>query len=169
MHRNLRASNVLFIITIFFSFVANAGDIEWSGLYRMEGTVINNAILDGTHKKTKEYGLHNLILRPRIVAADGLYIDAQFGVHEKPVGNQMGAYLGEGPGNGTGADINNSNASAERTSSTEVRISQFYLTWIQEHGALLAGRAPLHFGLGMTYSSGRGLFDHFADVRDIVG
>ena len=49
-----------------------AADLEWNGLYRFEANHIEKSELSG--EATKDYGLHHLILRPKIVAADGLFI-----------------------------------------------------------------------------------------------
>jgi len=149
-----------------------AGDLEWSGLYRAEGFMLGKMALDGTTGK-KEYGVHTLILRPKIVAADGLYINSQlsiFNADSAQVGNQLGAYFGNGLGGGTALDGGTiSNTLAESQQSEEFRVSHFYLTHVQDFGSLLVGRAPMHFGLGITHNAGRELFDHFADTRDMVG
>jgi len=156
-----------------------AGDLEWSGLYRVEGYNFQDLLLDSSDAKRKEYGVHTLILRPKIVAADGLYINAQFSIfnadtnttgdERTALGNQLGAYFGNGPGNGVPTDSTNSNTLAENQESEQIRVTHFYLTHVQEFGSLIVGRAPQHFGLGMTHNAGRGIFDHYADTRDLVG
>lgn len=147
--------------------VAFAGDLEWSGLYRFEANTINNPFLDRSLEKSKDYGVHTLILRPKIVAADGLYINSQINIFNEASAdgaNQLGDYFGDGLGGTT-----YSNSLAQSQKENKVRMSQYYLTLEQEHGALLVGRAPIHFGLGITHNAGRGLFDHFSDTRDLVG
>jgi hypothetical protein len=43
------------------------------------------------------------------------------------------------------------------------------MSWVQEFGQLVVGRAPLQFGLGLAANSGSGMFDHYIDTRDMVG
>lgn len=148
---------------------ALAGDLEWSGVYRAEGYSLDTMNLDSSTAKRKEYGLHTLILRPKIVAADGLYLNAQLNVFNADDYNQMGAYFGNGLGVGTPTSSQDSNTLQENQASEQLRLTHFYLTHVQEHGSLIVGRAPQHFGLGMTHNAGRGMFDHFADTRDMVG
>mgnify|MGYP000102433212 CR=1 FL=1 len=52
---------------------AKAGDISWSGLYRIEYFQSENLELNGT-KKRDAYFLQHLVLDPKFVAADGLTI-----------------------------------------------------------------------------------------------
>lgn len=134
---------------------AYAGDLEWSGLYRIEGQTFNNPLLDRSDATRKEYGVHTLILRPKIVAADGLYIRGQLNLTTTEENNQFGVYWGSGLDRGLRSE--------------RFRVTQFYLTHVQEFGSLLVGRAPVDFGLGITHNSGNDLFDHFADIRDLVG
>lgn len=148
-----------------------AGDIEWSGLYRIEGFTFDNLVLDSALEKRKEYAAHTLILRPKIVAADGIYINAQLNIFNNQGYNQMGAYLGDGPGHTNGSpstSVNDSSAQTSNERSVQLLVSQYYLTVMQENGAFIAGRIPFQFGLGITYNSGSGLFDHFADTRDAI-
>lgn len=167
-----------FIYIALFALVAShaeisfAGDIEWSGLYRIEGYSFNDLVLDTSLAKRKEYGVHNLILRPKIVASDGIYITSQLNIFNNQGYNQLGAYLGDGPGRTNGSPstgVNDSSAQTANERSVQLLVSQFYLTVLQENGALVAGRVPMNFGLGVSYNAGTGLFDHFQDTRDGVG
>lgn len=155
-----------------------AGDLEWSGLYRAEGYTIHNSMLDSGKSNRKEYGVHTLILNPKIVAADGLYINSQlniFNSEDTEAGNQSGAYFGHGIGTSScspdsaSCSSTNSNTAGENQASEEIRVTQFYLTFRQEYGALIVGRVPLDFGLGISHSAGKGFFDHYSDTRDMVG
>ncbi len=165
-------NNSLFILiaTLIFSASAQAGDLEWSGVYRIEANHIKNAELDGRELE-KNYGTHHLILRPKIVAADGLTIYSQFDIFnsEDPSyeNSQFGQVWGSGIGS-TSTSSSSSNSTSERQKAESIVVSQLYLTYVQEFGQLLVGRAPLHFGLGITHNAGRGLFDHWYDTRDLV-
>lgn len=158
-----------FVFTSGFSSLAIAGDLEWSGQYRIEGYYIDNPEVKGGQKKSKEYGVHHLILRPRIVAADGLYINSQIQFLNSNVGGpQLGSLWGSDIGDGSPTSSEDSAAASEHGAQENLVLSEFYMTYAQEYGALLVGRAPLEFGLGMTYNAGKGLFDHYYDNRDLV-
>lgn len=150
-------------------------DIEWSGTYRIEGNFIKNSELDGRNRE-KAYGLHHLVLKPKIIAADGLNIYGRFDVlnSEAYSNSQLGQIFGHGVRdsstavNATTGD-DDSNVLSQRQSSETLQVNHLYLTLTQEFGALIAGRAPIHFGLGMFHNAGEGLFDHWFDTRDMVG
>lgn len=160
-------------VSILFFFVSSfcfAGDLEWSGLYRIEGQSIQNPQLKSGSTKNKDYGVHHLIMRPKIVAADGLYIQGQFHVlnSNTDAGNNTtygGPQLGSIWGNGLSYNSGLQENQREET----FAVSEFYVSLAQEFGSLIAGRAPLQFGLGMTYDAGKGLFDHYYTNRDLVG
>lgn len=164
------------IAALLFQHSANA-DIEWSGVYRIEGHHIKNSELRSQGKELS-YGLHHLVLRPKIVAGDGLMIFGQFDILNEATNyknSQMGQVWGSGvrDSSTTAASATNSaedsNTLSERQRAETIEVSQLYLTLTQEYGTLIVGRAPLQFGLGMTYSAGRGLFDHWYDSSDMVG
>lgn len=181
MQKNTKIFITLSILlnSLFFSFIASA-DIEWSGLYRFEGTAIHNSELNDKGRDLG-YGLHHLILRPKIIAGDGLTIYGQFNLLNSSAypNSQMGQVWGHGVNTGdnntapgtTNADNTgpNSNVISNTQKAETIEVSQLYLTLNQEFGQFIVGRAPLQFGLGMTYSAGRGLFDHWYDTRDLVG
>lgn len=162
------------IISALFTPSVQAADLEWSGTYRIEGNFIKDSELDGTSEK--DYGLHHLILRPKIVAGDGLTIYSQFHLFNagtsaaSPYANsQIGQFFGSGPNETPATTINGSNALGDTERADSIQVSQLYLSYTQEYGALVAGRVPLQFGLGITHNAGNGLFDHWYDSRDIVG
>ncbi|NJL24430.1 MAG: hypothetical protein HC902_04185 [Calothrix sp. SM1_5_4] len=158
-----------FLVSTLFFNSAYAGDIEWSGVYRIEGYHLSNTELE--RGKELNYGLHHLVLRPKIVAGDGLTIFGQFDILNQSgfANSQLGQLWGSGVGAATPTSSDNSNTMSGHQKSDTLNVSLLYLTFSQEYGALIVGRAPLQFGLGMTYSAGRGLFDHWYDNRDMVG
>jgi len=158
-----------FLVSALFLNSAVAGDLEWSGVYRFEGNFIKNSELD--HGKEKTYGLNHLVLRPKIVAGDGLTIFGQFDILNEGTAyanSQMGQIWGNGVGTGAPTSANDSNTLSQTQKSETLEVTQLYLTFSQEYGSLLVGRAPLHFGLGITHNAGRGLFDHWFDTRDLA-
>ncbi len=160
------------VATVLLSPVLYAGDIEWSGVYRIEGYHLKNSELRGSNKRELNYGLNHLVLRPKITAGDGLTIYGQFNIfnNSRYPNSQMGQVFGSGVGSTTpGTSVDDSNAISENQKAETLEVSQLYLTYSHEYGQLIAGRAPIHFGLGMSHNAGRGLFDHFYDTRDLVG
>jgi hypothetical protein len=155
--------------SLFLNSTAMAGDLEWSGLYRFEGNFLKNSEL-GSKGKELSYGLHHLVLRPKIVAGDGLTIFGQFDILNNTgyPNSQMGQIWGGGIGTGVPTSANNSNSQGQTQEADTIQVTQLYLTYAQEYGQLLVGRAPLQFGLGITHNAGRGLFDHWYDTRDMA-
>jgi hypothetical protein len=153
---------------------ALSADFKWSGRYRWEGVSLRNSNLEngGT---SKAYMLHHLILEPTIVAADGLNIYGRFDILNSAnplyANSQFGQFFGRGPGSSTvtPTDTTNSNVVSQSQSSDTIAINSLYLAWIQEFAALMVGRMPVQFGLGMTHNSGAGEFDHWMDTKDLVG
>lgn len=167
----LIASALATVLSTGFIQRADAADLDWTGIYRIEGYHIVNSELSDDDRE-KSYGLHHLALQPKIVAGDGLTIYARLDLFNSSnvalANSQMGQVFGSGLG-AAGTNANDSDALAQRQKSESVDVTQLYLTYVQEHGAFIAGRAPLHFGLGMTHNAGNGLFDHWFDNRDLVG
>ena len=165
----------IFLITLTSMFTSSCpawADIEWSGVYRVEAYNLKNSDLDGRGKEIN-YGVHHLVLRPKIVAGDGLTVFGQFDILNNVdyPNSQLGSWIGSGVGQAgtpsTSAD--DSNVLSRNQQSGTIGVSQLYLTYTHEYGQLIVGRVPLQFGLGVTYSAGRGLFDHWYSTDDLVG
>ncbi len=157
------------VILLSTGLIANA-DLEWSGVYRFEAmTFDKTSFLDDGSKK--EYATHHLVLKPKITVADGFEVNARFdalnGATDQTVhpNNQIGSSLGSSPSN----NDQYYSSRAGNAGADTVEITQAYLTYNHNFGALIVGRAPVHFGLGMTFDAGDGLFDHWYDTRDMVG
>ncbi len=156
---------------ILFSAVAANADIEWGGTYRVEGVKVENSEMDNI-ERNKQYMLHHLVLSPKITAYDGLTIYGRFDImnSESYPNSQVGQFFGSGLSGATTAppSAENNNILSDRQSSDFIAVNSLYLTFAQEFGLLTVGRAPLQFGLGMTYNAGTGAFDHWFDNRDMV-
>lgn len=151
-------------------------DISWSGNYRIEAVKVKGAELD-SNQHSKAYLLHHLVLQPKLVAADGINIYGRFDLLNSPVtdNNLAGQSFGTGPSSSTGpqtagaANTPSNVFSDNQDFNSPLLVTQLYATWTQEFGVFVVGRAPLRFGLGMTYSDGSGLFDHYMTSRDMIG
>ncbi|MCB9073883.1 MAG: hypothetical protein H6623_09695 [Bdellovibrionaceae bacterium] len=160
---------ITFLYVFFMSLSASA-DIEWNGTYRIEGVRVKNSELNEV-KRNKNYILHHLVLNPKITAYDGLTIYGRFDIlnsNQYP-NSQVGQFFGSGVGDSTQAQNGDTNdILSDRQKSDFIAVNNLYLTYAHEFGLLTVGRAPLHFGLGMSYNSGAKAFDHWFDNRDLV-
>ena len=169
----------LLVLTIFlWSSFAAAGDIKWEGTYRYEGLkVFNPSLADsGTNKS---YMLHHLTLRPQFQAFDGLTIHSRFDLfnNSRYPNDQLGQTFGAGVNNNNaagapvttpGTNSGNSNTTSDQQPAGAIAVNEIYANWIHEFGVLTVGRAPMHFGLGIAFNGGFGMFDHWLENRDLV-
>ncbi len=148
------------------SISAQAMSVDWVGNYRFEYTDIDKPSL-GNPGLRKSYFLNHINLGPRIQAMDGVTIVAN--IELLPNATYPDSQLGSVLGTGARANASTSALTSTNQSTTSIVVNQAYVRAQQEYGALLAGRAPLEFGLGITHNAGGGLFDHWAMNRDLVG
>lgn len=144
---------------------ASAMSIEWGGQYRFEYLQLNSTSL-ADPAEGKAYFLNSLQLSPKIIAADGFNVISRFDVlpNATYTNSQAGAFLGGGPSSAEQAAV-----TSESQGPVDLRVTQLYLSVQQENAAFVAGRAPIHFGLGITHNAGNGPFDHWGDTMDMVG
>lgn len=158
-------------VCVFFSLAAQGADIQWSGRYRAEGNFYKNLTLDRNANLEDSYIVHHLILSPKIIATDGLNIYSRFDIFNNALANNQtgqvfGNYTGQNP---SVAQNSPPGVLTHAQQSETILATELYMNWINEFGALVVGRVPFHFGLGMVYHDGRGNFDHFLSTKDIVG
>ncbi len=155
------------IYLVFVSQAALAISIDWSGGYRIEFNDIDNPTLDSNMKQPKTYGLQYLYLNPKITASDGINIISRFDI----LGSQTPAYRNSQLGSvfGSGGGTVDPRINSQNQETTGIGVSQLYLNINHEYGSLIAGRAPMEFGMGITHNAGLGNFDHWYDTRDSVG
>lgn len=165
-------SATLALATSVFATKAQTADLTWGGLYRVEAVKIKNSELSGDDSN-KAYLLHHLVLSPKIIAADGLTIYSRFDIFNNSAfgtyTNQAGEVFGRGLGSSTPSNETNSNVLSRTGRAGDLAVTTLYASWVQEFGQLVAGRAPMQFGLGTAYSAGNGIFDHYIDTRDLLG
>ncbi|MCC6278362.1 MAG: hypothetical protein IT289_10660 [Oligoflexia bacterium] len=154
-------------ITLTGSFVL-AGDISWSGRYRAEGIFLKTQKLDKDKSGLENsYILHHLVLKPKIVASDGVNILGRFDLFNNSLlNNQAGQALGQYSGSSTPPQPS---AVQTRTQQDDaIAVTELYMNWINEWGALVVGRVPFNFGLGMAFNSGDDPFAHHLSTKDMV-
>lgn len=140
---------------------AQAMSLDWTGGYRAEWTEVDRPSL-GSPTQRKAYGLNYLYLSPKVIAADGINVISRIDIFNSNM------YPNSQVGNVWGMNANDSAATAGDQGVADVKASQLYLNINQEFGSLIVGRAPFEFGLGMTYSAGKGAFDHWYTTRDMI-
>lgn len=145
---------------------ARATTFDWSGTYRFEYLSLEKPALRDPESGSKAFGLNSLSLSPKIVVNDGMYVVANMLVfpNEQYPNSQMGMYLG----GGQSANPESSSATSQMSGGT-VQVNQLYMSLQQEYGQFVAGRMPLHFGLGIYQNAGLGLYDHWTNSHDLVG
>lgn len=173
MGKNQRTILRLCMSLLFFGAAreALAMSVDWAGTYRIEYTEVDHTSL-GDPTLRKSYLLNSLQLSPKIIASDAVNIVAKFEVLPNSYypGSSIGQTFGLGTAtSATPSTAEDSNVAAQRQGTSNMQVSQLYLSVNQEYGAFVAGRAPIHFGLGMTHNAGTGAFDHWYDTRDLVG
>lgn len=152
-----------------YSHSASAVNLDWRGGYRFEWNQVANPSLT-TPGDSKGYGLNYLYLEPKILASDGVDVVARFDV----LSTDSDAYKGSQAGMLWGMNtLPNTSDNARTYKDNEgvqsFRIlSQLYLNINNEYNAIVIGRAPFHFGLGMSYSAGNGAFDHWSTTKDMI-
>lgn len=151
---------------LFIPQMSAAVSIDWSGTYRFEAVTVNSTTL-GDPKEQKSYLLQNLTLSPKIVAVDGVNIIGTFQFLGNPSypGSQTGQFFGQRPS----ANASSSTVLGRNQGSSQFDVRHLYLNINQEYGAIVVGRAPVNFGLGISYNAGNGAFDHWGDSHDLVG
>ncbi|MFN7729620.1 MAG: hypothetical protein ACK5P7_10730 [Bdellovibrio sp.] len=159
-------------MSLFLTQTAMAMAVDWSGTYRFEYTEIDKTNLSAGGGR-KSYLLSHLNLSPKIIAADGVHVVANFEVlgNANYPNSQVGQQFGSGANAGTATNMNgtSSNVTSQNQGSSNLQVRELYATFNQEYGSILVGRAPLQFGLGMSYNAGKGAFDHWGDIQDLVG
>ncbi len=174
IHKHVLVSVVLLAATLLSGFQsAHAMSVDWAGVYRFEYAEVDNTSLGSPHLR-KSYLLNHLHLSPKIIAADGVNVIARFDVLPNSYyqDSQVGQQFGSGSSRSTtgfSSGNQDSNVAGNNQKSATLSVSQLYLNINQEYGAIVVGRAPVQFGLGMTHNAGNGAFDHWYDTRDMLG
>jgi hypothetical protein len=144
--------------------------LDWKGTHRVEFIEVDKPTLEAGARKS--YLLNHLTLSPHIIAADGVNIVASFEILNNKNGyknSKLGEVWGPGIGTTTPSSRTDSNTLSNQQPTSDLQVSELYMSINQEFGSLLLGRAPVHFGLGITHNAGMGPYDHWIETRDIVG
>jgi len=160
--------------------VASALELDWSGQFRAEYHFLHNYSFDSTDAAlgfdTARYGAGGyylpsggkkdatfetlfLRLRPKVIVNDNIYIKSEFWLGD-PV---YGIFGNAVPGTGDQRQFY-SNQSRGST----ITAQRFWAEFLSDIGTVQVGRAPLHWGLGVVWNSGDGLWDRYQSTGDTV-
>lgn len=172
MKKNLKNQKLAFTLVLSLSLatsVAQAVSLDWSGQYRIEYTNIDNTSL-GSPNGAKNYFLHAFELAPEVVVSDGLNVKARlnFTPNQQYPGAPVGDWFGNNVKTSKGGYESNTSGSNKQKTNSNIQAQELYMSYNMEHAQLLAGRWPIHFGLGTTYNAGLNPFDHWRDSYDGV-
>lgn len=144
-----------FLLFLFFGLSAWSVSFDWSGWTRVEGYYQNSP-------NHNYYGNYHFVLNPSIHVMDGLSVTGRldlslFGETLFP------ASLNERQ---TGFVLTYADSEQKKLKSHQLflRPSQIYMDYQNEFLKLRLGRAPFHFGLGVTYSASQDPFQHWMSV-----
>ncbi len=159
------------VLSLLASHFAQAAVLDFEALYRLEWMQIDRPTL-GTPASSKSYGLHSLSLYPKLIASDGIEIRSKLDFFSSQEDDykqsQLGTMWGQGFSSPAASNAK-SNALSRGKDPVPAVVSQLYLQAQQEYGTFYAGRMPLNFGLGITFNDGKGPFDHWSTVFDLIG
>lgn len=164
MNKLTRLWTICSVMGVFIPAAAFAMSVDWGGAYRLEYVQVDKTSL-GDPNGTKSYILNHLNLSPKIIAADGINVVANLEIFPSSAypNSQLGQHFGSYLGTPTDSQVANGTQA-----SSNIQVNQLYLNVNNEYGAFLAGRVPLHFGLGITHNSAKGLFDHWFTTHNVV-
>lgn len=171
---------ISFLTAVLVSSSAFALDLDWSGQFRSEvdwvsnytmnnhdGAEFRNAAQDtsggyyvpGGGTKGAHFQSVFLRLKPKVVVNDNVYLKSEWWV-----GNPIYGFMGSAVP--YAAENRNYDSTFSRGSSiTAQRLWGEFLTDI---GTLQVGRAPLHWGLGVVWNNGDGLWDRYQSTGDVI-
>jgi hypothetical protein len=158
---------------------ARALELDWSGQFRSEFNWILNYNLDsdnnggydatrfgaggyyipGGGSKNSEFHSLFLRLKPKVVVNDNISIKSELWVGD-PI---FGFYGNAAPNT---ADQRYHNSTYSRGS--VITAQRFWGEYGTDFGTLQFGRAPLHYGLGVVWNSGDGVWDKYQSTGDVV-
>ncbi len=126
--------------------------LDWKGFSRTE-------VYYEASSETSYYGNFHLILKPEIQVVDGLSVFSRLDLYSFDESFKQSYLLGERQ---TGVIFSKGiKSSEEKLKPLFLNLSQIYITYETEFFKLKLGRAPYHFGLGITYSAETSPFDHW--------
>jgi len=154
---------------------ANALELDWSGQFRAEVNSVFDYTMDtaGANKpgSTDGYtipggGSTNAIwqnvflrVRPKLVVNDNVYIKSEWWLSD-PI---YGIF-----GNSVPYTSDQRFFFSSQSRGSVITAQRFWAEFLTDIGTFQVGRAPLHWGLGIVWNSGDGIWDRYMSTGDLV-
>lgn len=170
-----------FLVIVALLFVSNesfALDLDWSGQFRMESHwILNytmdraNLVVDTTKESAggyyvpaggkKDATMQTLFMRlnPSLIVNDNVSIKSEWWLGD-PI---FGFY-----GNASPYPADQRKFYSSQSRGSVITAQRFWAEILSNFGTLQIGRAPLHWGLGLFWNNGGGLFDRYASTGDMI-
>jgi hypothetical protein len=144
---------------LLYNYAMGNGDTALAGDPRMNGNTPRGYFVPGGGSRNAFFQTMFLRLRPAVIVNDNVYIKSEWWV-----GDPIYSFYGSGaPGT---VDQRQYNSTFSRGSSiTAQRVWGEFLT---DLGTIQAGRMPLHWGLGVVWNNGNGIYDRYMSTGDAV-
>lgn len=157
---------------------ARALDLDWSGQFRTESHWIynysmdsGNTALDATRAAAGGYYIPAggdrdsffqtafLRLRPTVIVNDNIYIKSEWWVGD-PI---YGIF-----GNGAPTTSDQRQYYSTQSRGSFLTAQRFWGEFLSDIGTVQVGRVPLHWGLGLFWNSGEGIWDRYMSTGDAI-
>ncbi len=156
---------------------AQALDLDWSGQFRSENHWVFNYSITGNETKDPAKVQSNgyyapgggernayfqtlfMRLRPIVVVNDNVAIKSEWWAGD-PV---YGIF-----GNAAGLSNDQRQYYSTQSRGSLITAQRFWGEFQSDFGTVQVGRAPIHWGLGLFWNSGDGLWDRYASTADLI-
>jgi hypothetical protein len=161
---------------------ANALELDWSGDFRAEYDTLKNYNLDSLNNypdpsrldsqgKPKGYyippgGSTNanfetlfMRLKPKLAVNDNIFIKSEWWLGDPVYGFYGNAY----PYTFDGRQFYST-----QSRGSIITAQRFWAEFLSDFGTIQVGRAPLDYGLGVVWSAGDNVFDHYESTGDVI-
>ncbi|MCY4512196.1 MAG: hypothetical protein OXB86_00745 [Bdellovibrionales bacterium] len=141
---------LFYFVPLVFSFGGKAVTVDWSGWSRGETYYQGDVQFHGTFY---------FALKPTVQVIDGLTVSARLDAVHRQKADELfkkSSWLNSDPEPQGGLFLLHSEKSFKTDWSLfqhNISLSQFYITWQGEFARFQLGKAPYHFGMGLTYSA----------------
>ena len=171
--------SAVFILVFCWSLPSIALELDWSGQFRTGTHWIRNYALDSdagrVRDTTKESaggyyipggGASNasfqtlfMRLRPTVVVNDNIYVKSDWWL-----GDPVFGFFG----NAAPYTPDQRQFYSSQSRSSIISAQRFWGEFLSDVGTVQVGRVPLHWGLGLTWNSGEGVWDRYASTGDAI-
>jgi hypothetical protein len=154
-------------------------ELDWSGQFRAENHYVRHYQMDALGNITRDAardgvggyyipggGSDNstfqtlfLRLRPKLVVNDNIYIKSEWWLGD-PV---YGLF-----GNAAPYTVDQRQYYSSQSRGSTITAQRFWAEFLTDVGTVQVGRAPLHWGLGLFWNSGEGLWDRYESTGDVI-